>query len=84
MKVRIGRDFYDKRNDRIYAGGEIATVNKEIGLWIVRNNLGHVIPTVRYGRHVSINNNRKGKAKTKNIEGPPEDRMMKKENINKK
>ena len=84
MKVRIGRDFYDKKNDRIYTGGEVANVNKEIGLWIVRQNLGHVIPTVRYGRHVSINNSKKGKAKTKDIEKPPEDRMVKKENIVKK
>ena len=84
MKVRIGRDFYDKKNDRIYAGGEIATVNKEIGLWIVRNNLGYVVPNVRAGRHVSIDNNKKGKTKTKNIEEPPNDRMMKSENVSKK
>ena len=84
MKVRIGRDFYDKKNDRIYANGDIETVNKEIANWIVRNNLGHIIPNVKAGRSVSINNEKKGKAKTKNIEEAPNDRMMKKENINKK
>ena len=84
MKVRIGRDFYDKKNDRIYTSGEIETVNKEIAEWIVRNNLGYVIPNVRAGRRVSINNNKKEKTKTKNIEEPPNDRMMKKENVNKK
>jgi len=84
MKVRIGRDFYDKKNDRIYTGGEIATVNKEVGLWIVRNNLGFIIPNVMAGKPVSINDNKKGKAKTKDVEKPPEDRMMRKENISKK
>jgi len=84
MKVKIGRDFYDKKNDRIYEEGEIATVNKEIGLWIVRENLGHIIPNVRAGRSVNIRNNKKGKTKTKNIEEAPNDRMVKSENVSKK
>ena len=84
MKVRIGRDFYDKKNDRIYEDGEIATVNKEVGLWIVRNSLGYIIPNVRVGRSVSIKNDKKGKTKTKNIEEAPNDRMIRSENVSKK
>ena len=84
MKVKIGRDFYDKKNDRIYTSGETETVNKDVADWIVRNNLGYIIPNVRFGRPVNIKNNKKGKAKTENIEKPPNDRMVKKENIVKK
>ena len=75
MKVKIGRDFYDKKNDRIYTGGKIETVNKETALWMVRNSLAHIIPNVRIGRPVSINN--KKTEKTKAIEeSQKEDRMI--------
>lgn len=84
MKVKIGRDFYDKKNDRIYQEGEIETVNTDVAEWIVRNGLGHIIPNVKAGRSVNINNNRKRKTKTKDIEEAPNDRMVKRENVNKK
>ena len=84
MKVKIGRDFYDKKNDRIYTSGKIETVNKDVADWIVRNNLGYIIPNVRFGRPANIKNKKKGKAKTEDIEKPPKDRMVKKENIVKK
>lgn len=74
MKVRIGRDFYDKKNDIVYTNGEIADVNKEAALWMVRNSLGYIIPNVRVGRPVSINN--KDTEKTKAIEEPQKDKMM--------
>ena len=75
MKVKIGRDFYDKKNDCIYTGGEVATVNKETALWIMRNSLGHIIPNVREGRPVGINN--KNTEKTKAIEeSQKKDRMI--------
>ena len=76
MKVRIGRDFYDKKNDIVYTNGEIADVNKEAALWMVRNSLGYIIPNVRAGRPVSINN--KDNEKTKAIEEPRKDKMMRK------
>lgn len=70
MKVRIGRDFYDKKNDVVYTNGEVADVKKETALWMVRNNLGYIIPNVRVGRSVSIN--------SKAIEKPQKDKMMRK------
>jgi hypothetical protein len=75
MKVKIGRDFYDKKNDRIYASGDIETVNKEVAKWIVRNNLGHIIPNVRVGRPVKINNKKSEKRKAIE-ESEKEDRMV--------
>ena len=64
MKVKIGRDFYDKKNDVIYTGGEIADVKKEVALWMVKHSLAHIIPNVRAGRSVNIrNNNKKNKDK---------------------
>ena len=75
MKVKIGRDFYDKKNDVIYQQGQIATVKKEIGLWMVRNNLGHIIPNVRVGRPVKIDNKKSEKSKAME-ESQIEDRML--------
>jgi len=83
MKVRIGRDFYDKKNDTIYEAGEVVSVNKEVGVWIIRNNLGYIIPNVKAGKKVSINNRKTEKAKAIE-ESQKEDRMIRKENVNKK
>ncbi len=74
MKVRIGRDFYDKKNDTVYTNGQIADVKKETALWIVRNSLGYIIPNVRVGRPVSINS--KNTERTKAIEESQKDKMM--------
>jgi len=76
MKVKIGRDFYDKKNDIVYTGGEIADVNKETALWMVRNSLGYIIPNVKAGRPVSINSRNIEKAKA--IEKSRKDKMMRK------
>ena len=76
MKVKIGRDFYDKKNDRIYTGGEVADVKKETALWIMRNSLGHIIPNVRAGKRVSINNKKTEKQKAIE-ESQKKDRMIK-------
>lgn len=54
MKVRIGRDFYDKKNDVIYSQGEITDVKEETALWIVRNSLGCIISNVRMDRPAKI------------------------------
>lgn len=75
MKVKIGRDFYDKKNDIIYTGGKVEDVKEETALWMVKNNLGHIIPNVRAGRSVSINNKKTKKAKAIE-ESDKEDRMM--------
>jgi hypothetical protein len=82
MKVRIGRDFFDKKNDTVYTNGEIADVNKETALWMVRNSLGYIIPNVRVGRPVSIG--KKETEKTKAIEESQKDKMMRKDNIKNK
>ena len=75
MKVKIGRDFYDKKNDIIYTGGKVEDVKEETALWMVRNNLGHIIPNVRAGRSVGIN--KKRTEKTKAIEeSQKKDRMV--------
>lgn len=74
MHVRIGRDFYDKKHDTVYTNGQVADVNKEIALWIVRNSLGYIIPNVRVGRPVNINS--KNIKKTKAIEESQKDKMM--------
>lgn len=76
MKVRIGRDFYDKKHDTVYTNGEVADVNKEIALWMVRNGLGYIIPNVRVGRPVGINKNETEKEKA--IEESRKDKMMRK------
>lgn len=75
MKVRIGRDFYDKKNDTIYTAGEVASVNNDVGTWIIRNNLGHIIPNVKVGKKVSINNRKTEKSKAID-ESQKEDRMV--------
>lgn len=82
MHVRIGRDFYDKKHDTVYTNGEIADVNKETALWMVRNSLGYIIPNVRVGRPVSIV--KKETEKTKAIEESQKDKMMRKDNIKNK
>jgi hypothetical protein len=74
MRVRIGRDFYDKKNDIVYTGGEIADVNKETALWMVRNSLGYIIPNVQEGKPVNINS--KEIRKTKAIDKSRKDKMM--------
>ncbi|GAG95225.1 unnamed protein product, partial [marine sediment metagenome] len=51
-------------------------------LWMVRNSLGYIIPNVRVGRPVSINN--KDTEKTKAIEESQKDKMMRKDNIKNK
>jgi len=79
MKVKIGRDFYDKKHDTVYTNGEIADVNKEIALWIVRNSLGYIIPNVKVGKPVNINS--KNIEKIKAIEKSRKDKMMRKNKI---
>lgn len=79
MKVRIGRDFFDKKNDVVYTNGQIADVNKETALWMVRNSLGYIIPNVRVGRPVDINKNKT--ERTKAIEESVKDKMIRKKNI---
>lgn len=74
MKVRIGRDFYDKKNDTVYTNGQIADVKKETALWMVRNSLGYIIPNVRVGRPVNIGKDKT--EKTKAIEESQKDKMM--------
>ena len=76
MKIRIGRDFYDKKNDIVYTNGEVADVTKETALWIVRNSLGYIIPNVAVGRPVNIE--KKETEKTKAIEESVKDKMMRK------
>jgi len=76
MRVRIGRDFFDKRNDVIYAKGEIADVKEETALWMVRNSLGYIIPNVRINRPVKINSEET--KRTKAIEKSQKDKMMRK------
>ena len=76
MKVRIGRDFFDKRNDVIYTKGEIADVNEETALWMVRHSLGYIIPTVQVNRPVNINSIKT--ERTKAIEESVKDKMMRK------
>ena len=61
MKVKIGRDFYDKKNGVIYTGGEVADVKREVALWMVRHSLAHIIPNVKAGRSVNIRNNKNKK-----------------------
>lgn len=78
MKVKIGRDFFDKKNDVVYAKGEIADVNNETALWMVRNSLGYIIPTVQTNRPVKINSIKT--ERTKAIE-ESQDKMMRKNNI---
>jgi len=82
MRVRIGRDFYDKKHDIVYTNGQVADVNNDVADWIVRNSLGYIIPNVRVGRPVSINN--KDTEKTKAIEESVKDKMMRKTNIKNK
>ena len=82
MKVRIGRDFYDKKNDVVYTGGRIEDVNNETALWIVRNGLGYIIPNVAVGKSVNID--KKETEKTKAIEESVKDKMMRKTNIKNK
>lgn len=79
MKIRIGRDFYDKKNDIVYTNGEVADVTKETALWIVRNSLGYIIPNVAVGRPVNIE--KKETEKTKAIEESVKDKMMRKNKI---
>ena len=73
MKVKIGQDFYDKKNDTVYTNGEIADVKNETALWIVRHNLGHIIPNVKIEKPVKKNNKAIGKSR--------KDKMMRKSNI---
>ena len=69
MKVKIGRDFYDKKNDRIYTGGKTEDVTKEVAEWMVRHSLAHIIPNVKAGRSVNIRNDKnRNKKKNKAIE----------------
>lgn len=76
MRVKIGRDFYDKKHDIVYTNGEIADVTNETALWIVRNSLGWIIPNVEVGKPVKIDN---GKTeRTKAIEKSVKDKMMRK------
>ena len=82
MKIRIGRDFYDKKHDVVYTNGEIADVNNDVADWIVRNSLGYIIPNVAIGRPVGIN--KKEIEKTKAIEESQKDKMMRKNNIKNK
>jgi len=82
MKIKIGRDFFDKRNDIVYTGGEIADVNEETALWMVRNSLGYIIPNVRVDRPVKINSIKT--ERTKAIEESIKDKMMRKVNIKNK
>jgi len=79
MKVRIGRDFYDKKRDIVYTNGEIADVNNDVADWIVRNSLGWIIPNVRVDRPVKINSIKT--EKTKAIEESVKDKMMRKQKI---
>ena len=79
MKVKIGRDFYDKKHDIVYTNGQVADVNNDVADWIVRNSLGWIIPNVVVGRPVGID--KKETEKTKAIEGSIKDKMMRKVNI---
>lgn len=79
MKVKIGRDFFDKKNDVIYTKGEIADVKEETALWMVRNSLGYIIPTVQVNRPVKIDDIET--ERTKAIEKSRKDKMMRKNNI---
>jgi len=79
MRVRIGRDFYDKKRDTVYTNGEIANVNNDVADWIVRNSLGYIIPNVAVGKPVSID--KKETEKTKAIEESVKDKMVRKVNI---
>ena len=79
MKIKIGRDFFDKRNDIVYTGGEIADVNEETALWMVRNSLGYIIPNVAIGKPVGID--KKEAERTKAIEESVKDKMIRKVNI---
>ena len=79
MKVKIGRDFFDKKNDVIYAKGEIADVKEETALWMVRNSLGYIIPNVQINRPVKIDDIET--ERTKAIEKSRKDKMMRKNNI---
>lgn len=76
MKVRIGRDFYDKKNDIVYSAGEIADVTKETALWMVRNGLGYIIPNVKEGEPVNLDNEIENKALKKSRKN----KMVKKAN----
>ena len=75
MKVKIGRDFYDKKNDTIYAKGEITDVKEETALWMIRHSLGYIIPNVQIDRSVKINS-----IKTERVKAIEEsqDKMMRK------
>jgi len=79
MRVRIGRDFYDKKHDIVYTNGQVADVNNDVADWIVRNSLGWIIPNVTVGKPVSINKNET--EKTKAIEESVKDKMIRKVNI---
>jgi len=82
MKVKIGRDFYDKKHDIVYTEGKVEDVTKETALWMVRNSLAYIIPNVREGRPVNINNNPIKKKKA--IEESRKDKMMRKDTIKNK
>ena len=82
MKVKIGRDFYDKKHDIVYTEGKVEDVTKETALWMVRNSLAYIIPNVREGRPVHINN--KPIKKKKAIEESRKDKMMRKDTIKNK
>ena len=79
MKVKIGRDFFDKKNDVIYTKGELADVKEETALWMVRNSLGYIIPNVQINRPVKIDDIET--ERTKAIEKSRKDKMMRKNNI---
>jgi len=66
MRVLIGRSFFYEKENKIYTKGKNYSVNNEMANWITRKRLGEIIPII------SENN------KVKNLNKPPEDKMMRK------
>jgi len=66
MRVLIGRSFFYEKENKIYTKGKSYSVNNEMANWITRKRLGEIIPII------SENN------KVKNLNKPPEDKMMRK------
>lgn len=82
MKVKIGRDFYDKKEDIIYSKGEVADVTKEKAYWMVKHSLGYIIPNVsiRVEKEDILEENplTKTTERSKAIEKSIKDKMVKK------
>ena len=72
MRVIIGRTFFYKKDSKIYERGKNYPVNKEMGKWITRKQLGTVIPEVVQ---------KKGKRHLKDLKGPPKDKMINGTNV---